>query len=41
MDFAGLWNDLSYTDGLIFSLYIGVMYWSKQWIDDYWWRKKD
>ena len=41
MDLTGLWNDLSYWDGLIFSLYIGVMYWCKQWIDDYWWRKKD
>ena len=40
-DFAGIWNDLSYWDGLIFSLYLGVMYWCKQWIDDYWWRKKD
>tara|TARA_R100001015_G_C4467009_1_gene51969 strand:+ start:135 stop:260 length:126 start_codon:yes stop_codon:yes gene_type:complete len=41
MDFVSMWNDLTYLDGLIVSFYIGVMYWCKSWIDDYWWRKKD
>ena len=41
MDLTGLWNDLSYYDGLIFTVYLGIVYWCKNWIDDYWWRKKD
>ena len=30
---AGLWNDLSYLDGIIVSIYLGIMYYGKCWID--------
>ena len=41
MDITGLWNDLSYFDGIIFSVWIGILYVGKSYIDDYFWHKKD
>jgi len=40
MDLVGGWNSLTYVDGLLFSLWIGVLYFLKGAIDDYWWRRK-
>ena len=33
MDFLTIWNDLSYTDGIMFSVWLGVMYYYKSWVD--------
>ena len=33
MDVLDIWNDLGYVEGLLFSLWIGMMYWGKCWID--------
>jgi hypothetical protein len=40
MDFASIWNSLSYTDGLLFSVWLGGLYWGKVWID-YRFRRKE
>ena len=29
-----IWNELSYLDGVLFSLWLGMMYWAKNWIDN-------
>ena len=33
MNFLDIWNHLTYVDGILFSLWIGVMYYTKCWID--------
>ena len=33
MDVLAIWNELTYGDGILFSLWIGVMYFAKCWID--------
>lgn len=33
MDILAIWNELTYGDGILFSLWIGVMYFGKCWID--------
>ena len=33
MDVAGVWNDLSYIDGIIFTIWIAVIYIGKKTID--------
>ena len=33
MDALNIWNELSYLDGFLFSLWIGLMYFAKVWID--------
>lgn len=36
MDPVSAWDNLSYIDGILFSLWLGLLYWSKGWIDNYW-----
>ena len=33
MDMLDIWNELSWTDGVLFSVWLGVMYYGKAWID--------
>jgi len=33
MDFYAIWDNLSYTDGFLFSVWVGMMYYGKCWID--------
>ncbi len=33
MEVLDIWNDLGYVEGLLFSLWIGLMYWGKCWVD--------
>lgn len=33
MNFLDIWNHLTYADGILFSLWIGAMYYTKCWID--------
>ena len=33
MDMLDIWNELSWTDGVLFSAWLGVMYYGKAWID--------
>ena len=33
MNFLDVWHELSYTDGIMFSLWIGIIYYGKCWID--------
>ena len=33
MDISGIWNDLSYLDGILFTVWIGVIYTFKKAID--------
>jgi hypothetical protein len=33
MNFLDIWHELSYTDGMMFSLWIGIMYYGKCRID--------
>lgn len=41
MELGSIWNDLSYWDGILFSIWLGMLYFGKCWIDDYFWHKKD
>ena len=34
MDTIEIWNELSYLDGVLFSIGLGMMYWMKNWIDN-------
>ena len=33
MDVLDIWNDLGYIEGFLFSIWVGLMYWFKVWID--------
>ena len=33
MDMLDIWNELSWTDGVLFSAWLGIMYYGKAWID--------
>jgi len=33
MDFLTVWNELGYLDGVMFSLWLGTMYYYKSWVD--------
>ncbi len=33
MNFLDVWHELTYTDGILFSLWIGIIYYGKCWID--------
>ena len=33
MNFLDIWNHLTYIDGILFSLWVGMMYYTKCWID--------
>ena len=33
MNFLDAWNQLSYFDGVIFTIWIGLVYYGKCWID--------
>ena len=35
MEAISLWNYLGWLDGIIFSIWLGILYWGKCWIDDY------
>ena len=41
MDITSAWNELTYIDGIMFSIWLGILYFGKCWIDDYFWNKKD
>lgn len=34
MNFLDIWNNLSYFDGVLFTLWAGSMYYTKCWIDN-------
>lgn len=34
MDTIGIWNELSYLDGLMFTIWLGIIYYGKCWIDN-------
>lgn len=33
MDAVGIWNQLGYFDGIMFTIWLGVLYYGKCWID--------
>ena len=33
MDAIDIWNDLGWVDGVLFTLWIGIIYYGKCWID--------
>ena len=35
MDFLQVWDALGWFDGVLFSIWLGVMYYTKCWIDDH------
>ena len=35
MDAVQIWNELGYFDGIIFSVWLGILYWGKCYIDDW------
>ena len=35
MDVVSLWEELSYFDGIMFSVWLGIMYFGKCYIDNY------
>ena len=41
MDMLDIWNELSWTDGVLFSVWLGIMYYGKAWIDHKFREKKD
>jgi len=34
MEVLDIWNDLGYIEGFLFSLWVGMMYYAKCWIDN-------
>ena len=34
MNFLDIWNNLTYADGILFTLWVGTMYYTKSWIDN-------
>ncbi len=34
MNVLEIWNNLDWTDGILFSVWVGVMYYGKCWIDN-------
>ena len=40
MDLVTVWNSLTYFDGILFSIWVGIMYYGKCWMD-YKFRKDD
>jgi hypothetical protein len=34
MDTIEIWNEVSYLDGILFSLWLGILYYGKCWIDN-------
>ncbi len=34
MDPVGAWNSLTYVDGVLFTFWLGVLYYGKCWIDN-------
>lgn len=34
MDPVGAWNSLTYVDGVLFTVWLGVLYYGKCWIDN-------
>ena len=41
MNFLDVWHELTYTDGILFSLWVGIMYYGKCWIDNKFDKKKE
>ncbi len=41
MNFFDIWNGLDYVDGILFSAWLGLMYYGKCWIDHKFREKKD
>ena len=35
MDAISIWDELSYLDGMLFTIWLGIMYFGKCYIDDY------
>jgi len=33
MDVVGIWNSIGYVDGVLFTLWLGILYYGKVWID--------
>ena len=34
MDTISIWNELGYLDGILFTLWLGILYYGKCWIDN-------
>jgi hypothetical protein len=41
MDMLDIWNELGWIDGVLFSVWLGIMYYVKSWIDYRFRKKKD
>ena len=41
MNLLDAWHELTYTDGILFSLWVGIMYYGKCWIDNKFDKKKE
>lgn len=35
MDLTSAWNDLTYFDGILFTIWLGILYYGKCWIDNH------
>ena len=33
MDVVGIWNSIGYFDGILFTIWLGILYYGKCWID--------
>ena len=33
MDIVGIWNSIGYIDGVLFTIWLGILYYGKCWID--------
>ena len=40
MNFLDIWNELTYADGMMFSIWVGTIYYSKCWIDHHFKKKE-
>ena len=34
MNFLDVWHELTYIDGILFSIWVGILYYGKCWIDN-------
>jgi len=34
MDTISIWNELGYLDGILFTVWLGILYYGKCWIDN-------
>ncbi len=41
MDLVKIWNSLSWLDGILFSIWVGAMYYGKCWIENHFREKNE